>query len=182
MIQNTSKRKKKQAYENIKFSDGTELTLKPGQVAGIKQKAGMGIHKIPKEKLSTELPQETSDSDEYDSLKYPPPQKDKDFRKIWAEGIENLSKRDNFSTSHLGLFETYCSVLVTLRRLNEFISQNGTTHRVVTATGEIRRTHPEVLERSRAISQIATYAKLLDLLPKKDKSKTVDPKEKDKWD
>lgn len=174
--------KKKSRKDSITFSDGTRIPMNTSSAGSIRQKEGRGISKVPEEKQITELPQEVvEEKDQYDDLPYPPPSKNKTFRELWARGIENITNRDNFDETHLTLFETYCHCLVNLRRLDEFIMQNGQTYRVVTVTGEIRRTHPEVLERNKTVSQIAQYAKLLDLLPSKDKVKKAKKEEKEDW-
>lgn len=177
-----SSKKKAVRKDAITFSDGTKIKMHPSSAGSIRQKPGRGIHRIPEEKQITELPQEkVEERDEYDDLPYPPPSKNKVFREVWAKGIENITSRDNFDESHLTLFETYCYCLVNLRRLDEFISDNGQTYRITTVTGEIRRTHPEVGERNKTIGQIAQYAKLLDLLPGKNKSKKVKKEEAEDW-
>lgn len=177
-----SRGRKGRETENLKFSDGTRIKMTTSQAGAIRQ-GGVGIAIIPEEKQTTELPQEVAaEKDEFDGLEYPPPSRNKEFRKIWAQGIKNITDRENFDTSHLSLFETYCHLIVNMRRLDEFITQNGQTYRVVTVMGETRRTHPEVLERNKTVSQIAIYARLLDLLPKKDKSVKV-PKDGEKeWE
>lgn len=178
----SSKKKKKEGLVNLEFSDGTKLKVSKSNYGNLKQQSGMGIQRVPKEKQNTELPQEkVEERDEYDDLEYPPPSKNKAFRKVWAQGIKNITSRENFDDSHLSLFETYCSLIVTLRRLDEFIMDNGQTYRVTTITGESRRTHPEVLERNKTVSQIAQYARLLDLLPKKDTSKKIKKEDENDW-
>jgi hypothetical protein len=52
---------------------------------------------------------------------------------------------------------------------------------MVTVTGEIRRTHPEVLERNKTVSQIAQYARLLDLVPGKAKNVKVKKTDEAEW-
>lgn len=184
MTQTSSRKKRaKTGIANIEFSDGTKIPIPEGRSGNYTRKGSLqGIQKIPEEKQITELPGEQIEgTDEYDKLEYPPPSKNPQFRKIWATGIANITRRENFDASHLSLFETYCSLLVTLRTLDEFILKNGQTYRVVTLTGDSRRTHPEVLERGKTITQIAQYAKILDLLPKKDKSKTVKKADEVDW-
>lgn len=186
MTQDSSKPVRKRSHKNpgktnLVFSDGTTIAMPRKHTANYRKKE-MGIHKIPEEKQATELPREESlDTDQYDTMEYPPPSRDKAFRKIWADGIGNITARENFDVSHLSLFETYCSLLVSLRVLDDFILKNGQTYRVTTLTGESRRTHPEVLERTKTINQIAQYAKLLDLLPKKDKSTKVKKQDTADW-
>lgn len=182
-MKQASFKKKERRDENLKFSDGTRIKMKTNQAGSIRQKPGSGIHKIPAEKQITELPQEdVMEKDQHDDLEYPPPSRNKSFREIWARGIENISSRENFDPSHLGLYETYCHLLVNMRRLDQFIAKNGQTFRVVTVTGENRRTYPEVMEKNKTVTQIAQYAKLLDLLPKRDKAAKVSKKEQDNWD
>ncbi len=177
------KKRVKTGIANIEFSDGTKVPIPEGRSGNYTRSGStQGIQKIPEEKQNTELPAELVEGkDKYDELEYPPPSRDAAFRKIWGSGIHNITQRENFDETHLSLFETYCSLLTTLRSLDEFISKNGQTYRVVTLTGESRRPHPEILERNKTITQIAQYAKLLDLLPKKDKSKTIKKQDEVEW-
>ncbi len=181
MTSTSSKPKKKKSLEKVTLSDGTVFMMTTGNAHDVRKK-NRGRAIIPAEKQNTELPsEETFEEDEYDSLDFPPPIRNKAFREIWGKGIKNITSRKNFDPIHLTLFETYCSLLVTLRRLNEFISQNGETYRVTTALGENRRTHPEVLERNKAIAQIGNYARLLGLLPKADSLEKVPPGQESDW-
>lgn len=167
---------------NVKFSDGTVVNMNHTHAKSLNTRPVSGIHKIPPEKLSTELPQAMElEKDKFDDLEYPPPSRNKAFREIWAQGIKNISSRENFDPSHLSLYETYCHLIVNMRRLDDFINTHGQTFRVITSTGEVRRTHPEVLERNKTVAQIAMYSKLLDLLPKKDKMRAVKKNEKEDW-
>lgn len=179
MTQNSSKPKKVQK-QTLKFSDGSVLQTSPGRASNYRYKQS-GPNEHPQDPV-TEKPQEVvEEKDEYDDLEYPPPSRNKEFRKIWAAGIKNITSRSNFDESHLEIFETYCSLIVTRRSLDEFIMKNGQTFRIHTLTGEVRRTYPEVLERNKTITQIAQYAKILDLLPKKDNSKAVKKEESTDW-
>lgn len=181
MTQTGSKPKKKR-IEIVTFSDGTKQAMTTSQAGGLRQK-NTGIPHFPKEKLSTELPEPKQEiKDDYDSLKYPPPGKNPDFRKFWAEGIDGIVARENFTPAHLGLFEAYCNLRVMIRTLDEFIREHGYTYRTSTLTGETRRSYPEVAERTKALSQLAQYAKLLDIIPKKDKSNNVAKDAETDWE
>ncbi|TXG78091.1 hypothetical protein E6Q11_01670 [Candidatus Dojkabacteria bacterium] len=167
----------------VKFPDGRVIVTNNNSGGKLEQTGGsMGIHDNPDMNQVTEMPAEAvQERDQYDDLEYPPPIRDKEFRQVWAQGIKNITERENFNESHLTLYETYCNLLVALRRQTEFINKNGQTYRIMTVTGEVRRTYPEVLERNKTIAQIASYAKLLDLLPKKDKSKTIKKEDAADW-
>lgn len=177
-----SSKKKKPATKKIKFSDGTVKEVS-ANAAGVLKKRETGINQHPPEKQITEIPTpEATEPDEYDKLEFPPPLRDKVFREIWGRGIDQITKRENFNVNHLGLFETYCNLITNMRRLEEFIIKNGHTFRVVTHLGETRRTCPEVFERNKAISQIANYAKMLDLVPNKETLKRTRTPKVSEWD
>lgn len=179
----------KEARRKYNTLHKTKVTMSNGQVlevsasqAGSIRSGGKGIHLLPKRPFSTEKGEETSEGgDDFDSHKYPPPQKSRVFREIWMAGIDGIVGRSNFSPAHLGLYETYCSLLAELRSLDEFIRQNGMTYRIATMTGEVRKPHPEVQLRSRAQTQLAQYSKLLDIKPAKDKSLAGDKELGDDW-
>lgn len=165
----------------MKMSDGQVLELTASQYGSIRSK-NRGIHENPKEATSTELPEpESPEGDDYDTHSYPPPSKSPLFRKIWMQGIDGIVARSNFSPAHLGLYEIYCSLLTELRQLEEFIRQHGMTYRMTTMTGEMRKTYPEVSLRDKARSQLAHYARLLDLKPSADKSISADKQISEEW-
>lgn len=172
MSQKNSTSKKPQT-RNVVLADGTKIKTNNNIAPNIK-KGKVTKHVIPKKKFSTETGKTHDDwevVDEYDSLEYPPPSTHPLFRKTWADILPNLMARDNFSESHLGLLEAYCRLRVELRHLDDFVMANGHTYRIVTVLGEQRKTYPEVNERVKVLNQLATYSKLLDILPKKDKGK-----------
>ena len=165
----TSSRKRK-----VTLSDGTVVHTNDNKASHIK-KGKLTKHAVPKKPFSTETGKGYEDyevTDDFDDLEYPPPSKNPDFRKFWADSIDNITNRSNFDPAHLALFETLCRLRVELRQLDDFVSRNGHTFRVITVLGDQRKTYPEVNERMKVLSQIATYSRLLDLLPKKDKSKS----------
>lgn len=168
------------------LSDGTDLGKLPHGVRENIKKGRSSKHALPKKPFSTETGKGYEDyeiEDNFDSLEYPPPSKNPEFRKFWAETLDNMVNRENFKPAHLGLLEVYCRLRVELRRLDDFVLQNGHTYRVVTYTGEVRKTYPEVLERHKILGTLHKYAQLLDLKPAKDKSKSVrTPVEDDEWD
>lgn len=171
---------KKQSRQKITFSDGSTLHTTAGRASSFRYKQS-GPNENPKDAITEKPQEEVLEKDEFDDLEYPPPSRNKEFRKVWASGIKNLTSRENFDPSHLELFETYCSLIVSRRILDKFIADNGQTYRVHTLTGEIRRTFPEVVERNKVISQILHYARTLDLLPKKDKLKAVPKSQETDW-
>lgn len=182
----TAKTKKsgKPRGRNIRLSDGT--LIKADDNSGTMLRKGLvGQHKIPKQKFSTETGKGYEDyevTDDLDSHEYPPPSKNPEFRKFWVETIDSMINRDNFKPAHLRLLEVYCRLCVELRRLDDFVMANGHTYRVVTIAGELRRTYPEIHERHKVLSTIEKYARLLDLKPAKDKSKSTRvPKEDEEW-
>ena len=183
-MEETKKKKKKVPNRKVKLSDGTVIQATDNS-AGSVRNGGTGKHVIPKKPFSTEtgIPYESyTVTDDYDKHAYPPPSKHPEFRKFWMEIIDNLISRDNFQPAHLRLLEVYCRLCVELRRLDDFIMQNGHTFRIITVTGEIRKTYPEVAERHRIISAVERYAKLLDLKPAKDKTKGAGyTEEADEW-
>lgn len=109
--------------------------------------------------------------DDLEDSQYPPPSKNPVFRKFWAEGIDSLTSRSNFNPGHLGMFDTYCRLRTELLVLDDFIHTHGYSFLNRTSLWERRQTYPEVAQRSRVIGQIGAYAKMLDLLPAKDKSR-----------
>lgn len=178
--------KTKAKKRTMTLSDGTKVTVDDNKKSNIK-KGKTVKHVIPKKKFSTETGKTNSDwkvEDNYDEeLEYPPPSNHPFFRKLWAEILENIVSRENFSESHLGLLESYCRLRVELRSLDDFIMDNGHTYRIVTVLGEQRKTYPEVSERLKVLTQIANHSKLLDLIPKKDKSRgKPGQKDKDEWE
>lgn len=140
---------------------------------------------LPKKPFSTESGIGYEDhkvEDNFDSHDFPPPSNHPEFRKFWVETIDNMVNRENFKPAHLGLLEIYCRLRVELRRLDDFVMTNGHTYRIVTITGEVRKTYPEVLERHKILNSLHKYAQLLDLKPSKDKSKsTIVPDEDEDW-
>jgi hypothetical protein len=179
-----SSKKKKPRKRVATLSDGTEVVTDNNKYGNLKKGKG-GKHLVPAKPFSTETGKTHSDwkvEDDYDSLEYPPPSTHPLFRKFWAESIEDLVARDNFKPAHLGLLEALCRLRVELRSLDDFIMANGHTFRVATVLGDQRKTFPEVNERLKVLTQIATYSKLLDLIPKKDKSRGKASKsEEDEW-
>lgn len=176
--------KKKARPQNIKLSDGTVIKAN-AHLSRDARRGSRGQHKIPKKAFSTETGVGYEDhevTDNYDTHEYPPPSKNPEFRKFWVETIDNMIDRANFKPAHLRLLEVYCRLCVELRRLDDFVMENGHVYRVVTIMGEIRKTYPEVLERHKVLGQIHKYAMLLDLKPSKDKSKsTRAPEEDEEW-
>lgn len=167
------KKKTKVTKKKITMFDGTVVLTDSNKKSDIRRGKNTK-HMIPAEKLSTETGkgfEEYEIEDDYDSLPYPPPSKHPAFRKFWAEIIDNISSRENFNSTHLGLLETLCRLRVELRNLDDFVLCHGHTFRVMTVLGEQRKTYPEVGERMKVISQISSYSRLLDLVPKKDKSR-----------
>lgn len=169
---------------NLVLSDGTKVKASDNTKNDIK-KGKVTKHVYPKKKFSTETGKGYEDyeiKDDFDTLEYPPPSKHPLFRKFWAESIDNLVRRKNFEPAHLGLLETLCRLRVELRALDDFVAENGHTFRVVTLLGEHRRTYPEINERNKVLTQIATFSKLLDLIPKKDNSVgKVKKEQEDEW-
>jgi hypothetical protein len=169
------KTKKSTSSNNRKvvLSDGTEVTVTDNQRRNI-LRGNISKHEVPKEKLSTETGKTNDEwevTDDLNSSKFPPPSNHPLFRKFWAENIDNITGRENFNPAHLGLLEALCRLRVELRALDDFVMKHGHTFRTRTALGEQRKTYPEVNERMKVLSQIAVFSRLLDLVPKKDKSK-----------
>lgn len=182
MTQTSSK--KKTYKKNIKLADGTVAPVIDTHSSAVRR-GKLTKHIVPAKKFSTETGKGDQDwevKDDYDSLPYPPPSTHPLFRKVWAESVEGIVRRDGFQDAHLGLLETYCRLRVELRALDDFLSNNGHTFRVVTALGEQRKTFPEVKERQVCITQIASYSKLLDLIPTKNKGKVAARKDdEEEW-
>ena len=166
---------KKSQTRNVKLSDGTTVKTNDKHRSNIK-KGLLTKHVVPAKKFSTETGKGHNDwevTDDLDKSKYPPPNTHPLFRKFWAESIDNVTERSNFQEAHLGLLEALCLLRVELRALDEFIMANGHTFRIVTVLGDQRKTYPEVNERHKVLSHITRYSTVLDLIPKKDKSKGV---------
>lgn len=171
--------KNNQIPRKVKLSDGQILEVSASKAGSILSK-NMGQHQNPKGAISTEGPNEVvGNEDGYDKLQYPPPSDDPVFRKFWAEGIESITSRSNFMIPHLGLFETFCSLRAEIRKLDDFIKTHGIVYRIVTQMGEVRKPYPEVVQRRQAQSQLAAYAKLLDMTPAKDKGGGAPTKKED---
>jgi hypothetical protein len=168
----------------ISLSDGTPIDTDDTKIKQIRT-GKTGRHEIQDKTFSTETGKGDNDwevTDNHDSLPYPPPSTHPFFRKCWAEILPNLMARSNFQEAHLGLLEALCRLRVELRTLDEFIQKNGHTFRITTVLGDQRKTYPEVTERLKVLTQIASYTKMLDLLPKKDKSKgSVTPEAEEEW-
>lgn len=183
---NKTSSKKKVVGRKIKMSDGTIIETDDNRKNDLK-KGRTGLHKIPKKKFSTETGRGYEEYDVEDdldtTLKYPPPSKNPMYRKFWEETLPHVINRDSFKTPHLGLLDVFCRLRVELANLDDFVMQNGHTFRVVTVTGEIRKTYPEVLERLKVIGMLEKYSRLLDLAPKKDKSGggSPNPDDEDEW-
>jgi len=176
--------KKKPYKRKVKLVDGTIIHTNDNYKSNI-QKGLTYKHDIKHVGFSTETGKGDSEwevTDDLDSSEFPPPSTHPDFRKFWAENIDNITGRENFNPGHLGLFEALCRLRVELRALDSFIAKHGHTFRVVGAMGESRKTFPEVRERMGVLSQIAMYSKLLDLVPKKDKSRSKKRKDKGEWE
>lgn len=175
--QTSSKRKKSPAKKkpqtrNIKLADGTIVKADDNTKRNV-QRGKVVKHDLPKKPFSTESGRDYEDyevNDDFDKLTYPPPSKHPEFRKFWAAAHDNLVGRSNFNEAHLGVLETYCRLLVQLRKLDRFVEENGYTYRTTSVAGEYRKTHPEVSHRIEVVAKVAKFATLLDLLPKKDKS------------
>lgn len=177
--------RKKHIRRKVVLSDGTVAHVDQNRRTDV-TKGGAEKHDIPKEPFSTETGRTNAEwevKDDYDStLPYPPPSNHPYFRKLWAQGLENITSRENFKQTHLGLFETLCRLQVELRTLDDFIMANGHVFRVVTVLGEQRRMYPEVQQRLKVLTQIATYSKLLDLVPRKDKSRgSIKDEDEEEW-
>lgn len=165
--------KKKPQTRNVVLSDGTKVKTNDNKLPAIKS-GRLSKHDIPKKKFSTESGKTESDwviEDDLDESEYPPESRHPLYRKYWKESIDDLTSRNNFKPAHLGLLDAYCRLRVELKSLDEFITNNGHTYRIVTILGEQRKTYPEVNERLKVLSNLARYSQLLDLLPKKDQSK-----------
>lgn len=119
--------------------------------------------------------------DEYDQLEFPPPSDDPDFRRLWAIGLEGITGRKNFIPAHLSLYETYCALTLQVRRLEKFLAENGMVSAVKTRMGKVRRPHPEVQLLTSARNTLVLYAKMLDVIPSKDKSATPKKKDAEEW-
>lgn len=177
--------KKPPQTRNIKLSDGTTVKVNDNNKKGVKN-GYTTKHILPAKKFSTETGKTNDDwevTDDLDKSEYPPPSTHPLFRKFWSESIVNVTERSNFQAAHLGLLESLCFLRVELRALDNFVMTNGHTFRIVTVLGEQRKTYPEVNERLKVLGQIGNFSRLLDLVPKKDVSKTLKKaEEEDKWD
>ncbi len=165
---------KKPQTRNMTLSDGTVVKVDDNKKDNVK-KGKTGKHIVPAKKFSTETGKTNADwdvADDLDNSEYPPPSTHPLFRKFWSESISNVTDRSNFQDAHLGLLEALCRLRVELRALDDFIMTNGHTFRIVTVLGDQRKTYPEVNERFKVLTQIGNYSRMLDLLPKKDKSKS----------
>jgi len=184
-MKKTATSSKKPQTRNVKLFDGTIVKTDNNKAPDIK-KGLTTKHVIPKKKFSTETGMAEKDwkiEDDFDSLEYPPQGNHPLYRKFWAESLKDIMARENFRESHLGLLDAYCRLRVELKSLDDFIQNNGHTFRVVTVLGEQRKTFPEVNERMKVLGQLARFSSLLDLLPKKDKSKgRATKEEEDEWE
>ena len=174
---------KNQQTRNITLADGTKIKTDNNHGANIK-KGKISKHNVPAKPFSKETGKGDEDwevNDDYNDLKYPPPSTHPFFRECWAKILPNISERSNFNESHLGLLEAYCRLRVELRALDDFIQRNGHTYRVTNVMGDRRVTYPEINERMKVLAHLARYSSLLDLLPKKDKSKSSPSKGEDDW-
>lgn len=176
--------RKKPRKRKVTLSDGSVVEIDDNQKDNAK-KGKTTKHINPPKQFSTETGKDYEDYkvvDKYDkTLDHKPPSKHPLFRKIWAETLPSLTTRENFNESHLGLLEVYCRLRVELRTLDDFVVRNGHTFRVISVLGEHRKTYPEIQERMKVLSQLATYSRMLDLLPKKDKLRTPKKEEKEEW-
>lgn len=171
---------KKPQGRNITLSDGTKV--KTNDNTGKNIKRGQHSKHVTKKKFSTETGMKDKDwkvTDDLDNSEWPPQSRHPLYRKYWAETIADLTSRTNFKPAHLGLLDAYCRLRVELNSLDEFIMTNGHTFRVVTVLGEHRKTYPEVGERMKVLSQLGSYSRMLDLIPKKDKSKGKSTREEE---
>lgn len=184
-IPTSSNKVKVPQTRNITLSDGTIIKANDNQKKDIK-KGLAKKHVIPKKKFSTETGKTNEEwevVDDLDKSEYPPPSTHPLFRKFWSESIGNVTERSNFQAAHLGLLEALCRLRVELRALDNFVMENGHTYRLITVMGEQRKTYPEINERMKVLGQIGNFSRLLDLVPKKDTSKTLKKaEEEDKWD
>lgn len=176
--------KKKPRLRTVILSDGTVVKTNNNVAPNIK-KGETTKHVLPKKKFSTETGKKDADweiKDDLDNSEYPPESRHPLYRKYWGETIVDLTSRTNFKPAHLGLLDAYCRLRVELNSLDEFVMTNGHTFRVVTVLGEHRKTYPEVGERLKVLSHLANYSRLLDLVPKKDKSKgRASKEEEEEW-
>ena len=120
----SSKKKKVPRERKIKLPDGTEI-ISDDNKSGAIRRGRISKHMIPKKPFSTETGKGDDDwevKDYLDSHEYPPPSTNPNFRKFWMENIDNITSRDNFNMSHLGLYEALCRLRVELRALDSFIS------------------------------------------------------------
>ena len=106
--------------------------------------------------------------DEAAKHKYPPPKKNKTFRKIWMQFIDSLVSRENFKVGHLNNLEILCDLYVEYEELQKFIRTKGRSYLSVGRSGEVWKFYPEVSHLSKVQLQIKNYTAMLGLVPKKD--------------
>lgn len=100
--------------------------------------------------------------------KYPPPRKNKIFRKMWGLFIDNVSGRKNFHLGHLETLKVYCDLFVEYEDLKTFLQENGHSYCAVGRQGEQWKMYPHIQQLNRVKESISVYSKMLDLVLKKD--------------
>lgn len=118
--------------------------------------------------------------DEASKHKYPPPSKDKVFRRMWMLFINNVIDRDNFHLGHLETLRILCDLYVEYESLVEFIRKNGRSYCSTGRNGEQWKFYPEVLHLPRVQASIREYCKLMDVVLKKDHG-SESGGEEDEW-
>ena len=95
--------------------------------------------------------------------KFPPPKKNSAFRRKWAQFIEEIAIRDNFSPGHLFQLEILCDLYAEYEDLNEVILTDGRTYKVMGRQGTLIKVRPEVGRVDKILNQIQSYSKSLHL-------------------
>ena len=108
-----------------------------------------------------------------------PKKKSKEFKKLWKIYIPGIFARKNFQPGHLNQLSILIDLLIDYDKLTIFIEENGYTYEGDGRYGESHKPYPQIAIRQKAITEIRSYSKQLDIVLTKDT--TIKVEDEDDW-